>query len=96
MLDFQVKQKMILDDHRFSERNQNTLVALPLLTHVLYFRDRELSRKKDNYCIEFPENMDPSKWFIGESNTPGIRKKRLDTLLDWIKSSKYSVYCSNS
>ena len=74
------------DDFRmtidFLERNQKYISGFTSVNSCIVLPGSELSRKKDNYCIEFPENMDPSKWFIGESHSDSQKKARYITRLD--------------
>ena len=80
----------------FLERNRVYISGFTSVNSCIILPGSELSRKRDFYSIEFPENMDPSEWFIGKINTPEIRKKRLERLTEWIHSNNYDIYCCNN
>tara|TARA_Y100000589_G_scaffold73838_1_gene67051 strand:- start:1754 stop:3151 length:1398 start_codon:yes stop_codon:yes gene_type:complete len=80
----------------FLERNHKFISGFTSVNTCIVLPGSELSRRRDFYSIEFPSNMNPSEWFTGTTNTPLIREKRLDRLIQWIQEHKYDIYCCNS
>ena len=85
--------QMTLD---FLERNYPWISGFTSVNTCIVLPGSELSRNREYYGIEFPENMDPSEWRIGAINTPEIRRSRLDRLISWIQNRNYQIYCSNN
>lgn len=80
----------------FLERNHPWISGFTSVNTCIVLPGSELSRNRQNYGIEFPDNMDPSQWSIGNLNTPAIRQERLDRLIQWTIQRNYQIYCRNT
>ncbi len=81
---------------QFLARNKDYICGFTSVNACVLLAGSEIARFPGKFGIQWDEDADmQTEWFVGEENTPDIRKQRLEIVLEWIEKNGYNMYSSN-
>jgi len=81
---------------QFLSRNKEYICGFTSVNACVLLAGSEIARFPEKFGIRWNEDADmQTEWYVGEQNTPAIRKYRLEAVLRWIEENGYNMYSSN-